>query len=51
MSEEKLIELYKKYDVSIEHKEDNITLVNFKPTKGMTIEEAFDLLEEVRDDI
>lgn len=51
MSEEKLIELYKEYGVSIEHKENNITLVNFKPTKGMTPKEAFDFLEEVRDSI
>lgn len=51
MSEEKLIELYKEYGVSIEHKENNITCINFKPTKGMTPKEAFDFLEEVRDSI
>jgi hypothetical protein len=51
MNEEKLIELYKEYEVSIEHKENNITLVNFKPTEGMTPKEAFDFLEEIRNHI
>lgn len=46
MNEEKLIE---RFEVSIEHKENNITLVNFKPTEGMTPKEAFDFLEKVRD--
>ena len=51
MSEEKLIERYKKYEVSIEHKDDNITLVNFKPLKEMTPKEAFDFLEELREEL
>jgi hypothetical protein len=41
----------KEYEVSIEHKENNITLVNFKLSKGMTHKEAFDFLEEIRNHI
>lgn len=51
MSEEKLIEHYKEYEVSIEHKENNITCVKLKTPKGMTPKEAFDFIEEFRDSI
>lgn len=49
MNSEDVKEKIKEYEVSIEHRENNITLFNFKPTKEMTPKEAFDFLEEVRD--
>ena len=46
---EKLNKRYNSYEVYIEDKENNITCVKFKATKGMTPKEAFDFIEELRD--